>query len=105
MVNLAADVEIKTPSSAKLRELEEISLRIMDNILTEIYKMFPGDPSLEVTVKVEIDEDWPYEFTVNGEVSSKILSKKTLEDALNRIIDRYVSLAEEELRKRGIKSL
>jgi hypothetical protein len=94
--------QVKDP---KLSELEEISLKMMESILTEIYGMFPEDESLEVTLKVEIDEDWPYQFVVNGEVSSRILDKKTLETTLNKVIDKYVSLAEEELRKKGVKSI
>jgi len=89
----------------KLSELEKISLEIMDNILTEIYSMFPKDQSLEVVLKVEIDEDCPYQFTVDGEVSSKNLSKRTLEETLNMIINKHINSAEEELRKKGIKSL
>ncbi|ABL78057.1 hypothetical protein [Thermofilum pendens] len=88
-----------------LEELERVSMLVLEEMYRELQEALSEDPELQLTIKVEVDEDWPYDFRLDVEVSSKLYDKKTLEDTLNRVVSKYLKKAEEELRKAGLQGL
>lgn len=78
---------------------------VLEEMYRELQEALSEDPELQLTIKVEVDEDWPYDFRLDVEVSSKLYDRKTLEDTLNRVVSKYLKKAEEELRKAGLQGL
>jgi len=73
--------------------------------LRRIEEKLPYDPSLQVTVSVFLGEDWPYDFSVEVRIYSRVLDRERLAKVAEEVAEEAISLAEKKLREKGLKPL
>ncbi|QOJ79631.1 hypothetical protein IG193_04035 [Infirmifilum lucidum] len=78
---------------------------VLQYILKRVEEELPHDPSLQVAVSISMGEDWPYEFSIEVQLDSRVYDRERLEKTVNKIIEEAVKIAEKALREKGLAPL
>ena len=92
-------------AAEKIKALEGIAEKLLVRVAEAIEKRLREDPKLEVTVKVEIDKDWPFEFAVEVLAAGSLYSSKELRKTIEEVLEEELKRAEEESREKGLEPL
>ncbi|MEM1516686.1 MAG: hypothetical protein QW650_06730 [Thermofilum sp.] len=89
----------------KAGAVREVAEHLMKILAERLEERLVGDPKLVMTIKVELNLDWPYEIAVDLSASSSVYSAKDLERAITEVLEEGLKHAEEMLKNRGLRPL
>jgi len=89
----------------KVKALERVAEKLLIRIAEIVEERLKEDPKLEVTVKVEIDEDWPFELTVEVSAAGSVYSGGELRRAIEEALEEELKRAERKLQEEGLEPL
>lgn len=92
----------KDEKEGAVREVAEYLIR---TLAERLEKKLECDPKLVMTVKVELNLDWPYEIAVDLSASSSVYPVKDVERAISEVLEEGLKQAEEMLKNKGLRPL
>ncbi len=78
---------------------------VLQYILKRVEEELPHDSSLQVAVSITVGEDWPYEFSIEVQLDSRVYDRERLEKTANKMVEEAMRIAENALREKGLTPL
>lgn len=96
---------MQEPDKKRLEKVFLVATRIAECVSNNVQKFIEKCGESSFTVNVNVDEDWPYEVTVEVRANSEYCGKSFLEEVLEKALDECMEEAVASLEKMGLEAL
>lgn len=96
---------MKEREDNRVEAIKEVAEELLRKLVQGLEERLPNDPKLEMTVKIELNLDWPYELAVELSASSSVYSRRDVEKAVTEVLDEELKRAEDMLKNKGLRPL